>query len=178
MNKTSHNLSGRKLKVSYIAQINENACGAAVLEMIYKHYGIKDVSQEDILKRYQELEPHGSGNIRITTDSLVLDARKRGFRSFWGRVDYSNVENSMNLLKTFIEDLHLPIIVCQKFTEDQPLIGHFRIVLGINKNVVYLHDPHREKGGPYRKWKTQQFMEFWQPTGNNVTGGIFIIISK
>ena len=35
-----------------------------------------------------------------------------------------------------------------------------------------------EIGGAYQKWEAQKFMEFWQPTGQNVTGGIFVIIKK
>ena len=61
----------KSLKIPYIPQININACGAAALEMIYKYYGLNDVNQQELMKKYQELEPHGSGNFRLTTDNLI-----------------------------------------------------------------------------------------------------------
>src|SRR3989344_7418225 len=76
----------RKLKVPYILQINENACGAAVLEMVYRYYGLNDISQEDIFNKYKEHEPYGSGNFRITVDNIVSDAKERGFSSFFYRI--------------------------------------------------------------------------------------------
>ncbi len=170
--------SERILEVPFIPQINSNACGAAVLEMIYNYYGLKDISQKKLFKKYQELEPHGSGNYRFSTNALLLDARQKGFSSFWGRADYVDIENSIGLLKIFINDLHIPVIVCQKFTEEQPMIGHFRIVLGINNRSIYLHDPNKSIGGAFKKWNIKKFLEFWQPTGNNVTGGVFVVIKK
>jgi len=89
----------KKLGVPYIPQINENACGAAVLEMVYKYYGLENISQDEIFNKYKEFEPYGSGNIRLSTDNLVSDALGRGFLSFWARGDYNNKENSINLLK-------------------------------------------------------------------------------
>lgn len=56
------------LKVPYITQFDPNACGPAVLHMIYEYYDLKNVSQEIIFDIYQELEPHGSGNLRMTTE--------------------------------------------------------------------------------------------------------------
>ncbi len=166
------------LKVPYVAQFNDHACGAAVLQMIYRYYGLKNISQEQIFKEYKDLEPHGSGNFMIATNDLVLDAKKRGFYSYWKRTDYTNLASSMSLLSHLIEDCHIPIIVCQKFTEQQPQLGHFRVVFGIDKNVIHLHDPYRKTIGKNQKWSYQKFMEFWQPTGSNVTGGVYVVIKR
>ena len=170
-------LFSKNLKVSYISQINENACGAAVLEMVYKYYGLKNVSQEEIFNKYQELEPHGSGNLRITTDNLISDALSRGLHSFWARSNYGNRASVLDLLQRVISS-RIPLIVCQKFTDEQPQMGHFRIVVGIRGNVIYVHDPHAGLGGAYKKWGVEKFLEFWQPTGDNVTGGVFVVIKK
>jgi len=166
----------RLSKTPYVKQFNENACGPAVLEMIYRYYGIKNVSQEKIYEEYRELDSHSPGNYLMTTDNIVIDARKRGFASFWGRADYDNIENTVKLLKVFIEKLKTPVIVCQKFSEEEPLIGHFRIVLSLDKDFIYLHDPYI--GVRFQKWPIQKFFDFWKPTGLNVTGGVFIIIKK
>lgn len=164
--------------VPYVSQINENACGAAVLEMIYKYYGLDNISQEGIFNKYKKLEPHGSDNFILSTDSLVSDAQGRGFLSFWARTDYNDKENSSDLLRRLTIDSKIPVIVCQKFTDELPLIGHFRIVVGVRGNIVYLHDPHAKNGGAFKKWEINKFMEFWKPTGKNVTGGVFIVIKK
>ncbi|WKZ24586.1 MAG: papain-like cysteine protease family protein [Patescibacteria group bacterium] len=172
----------RNLKVPFIYQINENACGAAVLEMVYKYYGLNDVSQEEIYKKYKQLEPHGTGNFRITTDALVADSLRRGFLSFWNKVDYNNPDECFNLLQFLTKKSKIPIIVCQQFTknEEHKDLGHFRLVVGVDKKnkIIYVHDPHKELGGQYQKWSLDKFVDFWQPTGQNVTGGVFVIIKK
>src|SRR5665213_1946362 len=111
--------------IPYVAQISENACGAAALEMVYKYYGLQGISQDVLLSKYEELEPHGSGNFRMTTDSLVQDARARGFESGWARVNYARKNDAINLLIPLIAT-GIPIIVCKKFTDAQPQLGHFR----------------------------------------------------
>ncbi len=167
----------KKLEVPYIHQINKNACGAAVLEMVYQYYGLKDFSQQDLMSKYQQLESHGSGNFQLTTDTLVFDARSRGFNAGWIRANWINPTDSISLLQMLI-NAGIPIIVCQTFTNDQPLIGHFRIVLGIDESKVYLHDPNLEIGGSNIEWSIEKFLYFWRQTGNNVTGGILIFINK
>lgn len=171
-------LFGFRLNVPYIPQINENACGAAVLEMIYRFYGLKSSSQEELFKKYQVLEPHGSGNFRFNTESLVSDALGRGLMSFWARAQYDSPESVIDLLMRLVVGSKIPVIVCHKFTDEQPLIGHFRIVVGIKGDIVYVHDPNIDIGGAFQEWKIQKFLEFWRPTGENVVGGIFVIIKK
>lgn len=168
----------RKLKVPYIPQINENACGAAVLEMIYKHYGLNNISQLEIMNKYQENEPHNSGNLRITSDNIVADALSRGFLSFWARADYRNRKSVINLFKILTQKSQIPTIVCQKFSDNQPQIGHFRIVVGLEDDNFLIHDPNTSFGGANQKWGIDKFLDYWQPTGLNVTGGIFVIIKK
>jgi len=167
----------RLLEVPYVQQFNNNACGAAVLEMIYRFYGFYNVSQQEIFETYSELEPHGSRNLRITTDNLVRDARSKGFNARRERVDYSNEKECITIIENFFAK-GIPIIVCQKFTNAQPKIGHFRIVLGIDSSNVYLHDPNSEMEGPELKWPIKQFIDCWQPTGQNVIGGVYVIITK
>lgn len=167
-----------KIKVPYIKQVNDNACGSAVLEMIYKFYGLKDVSQEVIFEKYKVLEPHGTGNFRLDTDSLVSDALGRGFLSFWAKVDFNNEQSVADLLRTLVISKKIPLIVCQKFTDEKQHegLGHFRVVVGITNDTVYVHDPHPTFGGAFQEWNIQKFIEYWKPTGNNVTGGVFVVI--
>jgi uncharacterized protein YvpB len=167
----------KSIKVPYVHQININACGAAVLEMVYRYYGRDNFSQEELMTKYQELEPHGSGNFRLNTNSLAVDAREQGFNAGIGRAIYQSVPDVIALLKLML-DSGIPLIVCQRFTDEQPLIGHFRIVVGLDEEYVYLHDPSVEIGGENLKWQINKFVDFWQETGNNVTGGIFVFITQ
>jgi len=165
------------LEVPYIPQINVNACGAAVLEMIYGYYDQKGFSQKELLEKYQELEPHGSGNFRLSTNNLVVDAREKGYNAGWARAGWHSGPDVVALLRTMVSS-KVPLIVCQKFTAEKPLIGHFRIVIGIDEENVYLHDPSPEVGGENLKWPIDKFVDFWQETGQNVTGGIFVFITR
>ncbi len=165
------------LKVPYTKQIDESACGAACLEMVYKYYGINNISQEDLMNLYKELEPHGSGYYRMTTDTLILDARKKGLKAVWLRANYTNKFDCLELLKILI-DKEVPIIVCQQASQENALLGHFRIVIGFDDQFVYLHDPNFQIAGNELRWSIEDFVSLWQPTGANVTGGILCVITK
>ena len=70
----------------------------------------------------------------------------------------------------------VPIIVCQQYTKEQSIIGHFRIVVGIGNKYIYLHDPDRNFGGKNIRWTHEKFFNYWQATGMNVTGGTYFLI--
>lgn len=163
----------KALDVQYFAEINGTACGAAALEMVYNYYGKSDVRQEDIYNKYQEIEPEFGTISRISTADLVSDAQSRGFKAFWNKVNYLDKDESLSVLKNYINH-KIPVIVCQQWTKQSPKIGHFRVVVDVNDNNVYFYDP--ESG--LIKLSTDQFMDYWQPTGQNVTGGVYIIIEK
>lgn len=169
-------LWAKPLDVPYVAQINNTACGAASLEMIYRYYGMSDVAQEDIYKGYQEIEPEFGRVSRISTADLVSDAQHRGFQSFWKRVNYRDKDESLIILRKYLNH-KVPIIVCQQWNKESSKIGHFRVVVDVDEeNNVFFYDP--EKTGGLIKWPIDQFMDYWQPTGQNVTGGVYVIIEK
>ena len=165
------------LKVPFVKQINKNSCGAAALEMVYKYYGLKKIDQKEIFDRLKTQDLEDPNIFNIATEDLVKDAKEKGFEAFWKRVDYHNIKKSIQLLKQFI-DKNIPIIVCQQYTKDEPLMGHFRVVFRVDDKSVYFHDSHPKTGGSSIKWTHKKFIDFWQPTGNNVTGGVYIIIKK
>lgn len=173
----SFSLEISMLAVPYVKQINPNACGAAVLEMIYKFYGIEDISQNDLMQKYQEFEPHGSRNYRLSSETLVIDAKERNFDAVLFRANYKDKQDCLAKLYEFVELNKLPVIVCQKFTNEQPLMGHFRLVVGMNEDFIYVHDPFQDIEGNEAEWTSDQFFEFWQPTGEDVTGGIGCLIA-
>ena len=161
--------------IPYVAQFRQGACGAAILEMLYGYYGLH-VTQQEIFEKYASLELHGSGKYAISTDNIVEDARSRGFYAYWARANYEDTVKCIGVLRDMVR-AQIPTIVCQKFTDEQPLLGHFRLILDVTPTSVVLHDPKQEIGGPRLEWSTEKFMDFWQPTGLNVTGGVYISIS-
>lgn len=165
------------LEIPYVQQINDDSCGAAVLEMVYKFYDIDNVSQEKIFNKYNKAEPHETGHSRIDTESLVEDAKQHSLQAYWKRVDLSNIPETLDIIKEFV-DKNVPIIVCQKFRDEEPLLGHFRVVIAIDDDNVYFHDSHPTFGGQSIKWSKDKFIEYWQPTGQNVTGGVYVVIEK
>lgn len=166
-----------KLNIPYVEQFNDYACGAASLEMVYSYYGLSDIDQKGIFEKYKEVEPTGSEGFRIATGDLVDDARSRNFESDWGIVEYNNVEKSIKVLESLLKQ-GIPVIVCQQFTKSESQIGHFRVVFGVDKENIYFHDPHPKFGGVSIKWTHNEFVDFWQPTGPNVWGGVYLWIKK
>jgi len=159
-----------RLKVPYVEQNNENSCGPAALEMVFKFYGI-NINQNDIFEQYKKPNPDLKDNYYITTDDLVNFAKNNGFNeSFWKKTDLTEKEIN-NLINGFIEK-RIPIIACQQFTKEIPS-GHFRVVTGIFKNKIYFHDPY---DGPRKNWTMNKFIDYWMPSGKTVTGGVYIII--
>ena len=164
------------LNVPFVAQFNTNACGAAALEMVYKYYGKSDITQQEIFNKLKEKEPELRRENRISTDHLVSDAQARGFRAFWDRVDYSEQNEALQVLKYYLSR-KTPVIVCQQFTKKSRKIGHFRVVVDVDEDqYIYFYDP--DEGHDLIKWPIDQFMDYWQPTGQNVTGGVYIVIEK
>ncbi len=170
-----NNLWAKPLEVPYVAQFNKYSCGAAALEMVYKYYQRSDISQQEIFKKHHEADPEYKSETRISTLSLISDAKSRGFEAFWRRVNYKNKSQSLAVLKSYLRD-KTPVIVCLQFSKEMPRVGHFRVVIDIDeRDNIYFYDPY--KSG-LMKWPADQFMDYWQPTGKDVTGGVYVIIRK
>lgn len=166
------------LKIPYVKQVGDLTCGPACLQMVYNYYGIENLSQQDIYYKYKTEDPHDSKAARVLTDDLVSDARSRGFKSAIMKVDVSNISESVDLMNIFL-DASIPIIVCQQYSLALPLTGHFRVVIGIDDQNIYFHDPgNKIENGESLKLSHEEFFKLWQATGENVTGGIFVWIKK
>lgn len=169
-----------KLDVPFIKQISENACGAASLEMVYRYYNrskLSKFSQKKLLKRLGEFEPHGSGNRRLSADDIVATARERRLHAGWGRV--SLVQQDMAAqVKFFVEEKKVPLIACQRFSDESFTIGHFRVIVGFDEDGAILHDPYPDIGGAFQKWPWDKLLDYWKQTGHNVTGGVVIWVAQ
>jgi ABC-type bacteriocin/lantibiotic exporter with double-glycine peptidase domain len=165
------------LDVPHRKQINATSCGAAALEMVYKFYRPSKLSVFDQAKVYRKaahLEPHGSGNYQMSSAAIVSAAQGRGLKA--GLARFPNDKTAM--LKEFRGQLEAgsPVIVCQQFSKEQPLLGHFRVVVGLDGETLKVHDPHLDHGPV--DWSADDFLAAWQATSLNVTGLVAILIER
>ncbi len=169
-----------KLTVPFYRQISEHSCGAAALEMVVRYYRRSKstkFSQTKMFRSFAEHEPLGTGNYRITSDNIISYARNRGFHAGWGRVSPAQ-EVLKNEVTYFVDNLSIPLIVCQRYTDDLYKLGHFRVIIGIEETGVILHDPDQKSGGAHQEWTWDKLLDHWKQTGPNVTGGVTIWIAN
>lgn len=163
------------LSVPFVKQNYNNSCGAAALEMVYKYNGLKDVSQEEIFNKSEKFDL-GNGNYILKEETLVLDAKSRGFFSEIFQASFSDIKDGVEFLTSFIKH-KIPLIVCQQWKKNSG-IGHFRVVIGIDENFVYFQDSNIEKGLEYLKWKHKKFFDHWETDGKMVLGNTCIIVTE
>lgn len=161
------------LDVPHIKQAGETHCGVACLEMVYRFFGITDVSQEDIWKKRKTLRPDKSAYY-METKNMVSDVKDRGFYVLRGQLylDEGKCSESLqNLLASGI-----PVIACNQW-ERNPEYGHFVVIVGLGGGQVMYLDP--EKNEQVQKKEVKSFISEWQPTsGGEVVGGEFIVIGN
>lgn len=158
------------LKVPHIKQANEQSCGAASLCMVYKYYELEQQTKEKIwfrLKKRRNLDP----NQEITyIDDLYNDIRSNGLHNIKGQAVWEEPEKIFELLKEFLR-IEVPLIVCQRWREEQPF-GHYKIVLGLEENFVVVNDPEFDEDKI--KVPKDRFVEDWKYYSDEVQGGWFI----
>ncbi len=162
------------LQVPYREQFLPEACGAAAFEMVFRHFRSSSFSQRKFYNKYAQ--PHGSGNYRITSKDIVAEATNTNFNADWGRMNPDPAEMARQI-GHFVCTEHIPIIACQKYTDQEPHLGHFRVIIGIDGDQVTLHDPCKRTGGKGVQWPISKLRDYWKPTGENVTGGVTIWIA-
>jgi predicted double-glycine peptidase len=166
-----------RLAVQYIRQTNDWSCGPACLEMVYRFYGLTGVSQRHIYDQLKTTDPHKGGKFQVTTDGMVADAVARGFAARWLRINLSSTNEMEAQLSEFLQR-GIPLIACQRFSNEKPLQGHYRIITDLDDTSIYAHDPLVRGGGAHQRKDISAFLEFWKRTGVNVTGGVAIEIMK
>jgi hypothetical protein len=133
-------------------------------------------SAESFFNKRAKKEPSGSGSYRITSDDIVAGARERRFSADWGRVSPVPSE-LMQQVTHFVDRLAIPLIACQRYTAEFYRLGHFRIIVGVEKDKVVLHDPV-SISGRFQDWPWEKLADYWRPTeGGKVTGGVGIWIA-
>jgi len=149
------------LKVPYHRQKQEGMCGVAALQMIYDYYG-NQINQEDIWEFIKELREAGGWYAR--SYKLCEHAMNLGYPTILAR-------GNINTLRELLLQ-NIPPIVSQQLTLQNQL-GHFRVVLDVNKFTT-LHDPQYRES---MKYNIDHFDQLWLP-GRETTDHVLIAISK
>jgi len=163
------------LPVPFIRQIHIDSCGAAALEMVYKYYGIENISQEEIFNGSKKHDI-GNGRFILKEETLVSDAENRDFCAQILQFTFENIKDMAETLNVSIE-CKIPLIVCQQ-SEENSVLGHYRIVIGVDKKNIYFQDPNMRKNFKYMKWPHEKFFNHWKPNGKTVLGNTCTIITK
>ena len=165
------------LSVPYKSQIGEYACGLACLEMVERYYKSSKLHSFNQVKLYRRLKQQNNDlNVNFcNTDDIVSAARSRKFESDWGRFS-PDIATMASQINWFIVKKEVPLIICHRASPNTNL-GHFKVVIGIDSDNLFLHDP-LAKVGPNIKMKFEEFREQWKPIDRLfVTGGVAIWIS-
>ncbi len=131
--------------------LHKGYCGPAVLRMVLEYYGINK-SEEDLAELCRTSKDVG-------TDDQTLLKILRGF----GLKAKIKNNASFSDIKKYL-DKEIPIIVDwftrgrQDYSESEVADGHYSVVVGLDKEFIYLQDPEI---GRIRKLKRDDFLKVW-----------------
>ena len=163
------------LNVPHIQQSQESSCGAAALSMVYKYLGLNDQNEDIIWDRLKEPRPSRRGEYFLRTVPMAKDSQNYGLSYFMGKAVLDAQLSLLQPLKEFLS-LSIPIIVCQRISSENTL-GHFRVVIGVEKNNIYINDPLLSKGKTTKN--IDEFLSLWKNANNEeVVGGEFLAVFK
>ena len=130
------------IKLKIVKQ-QEGYCGPASLKMILDYYG-KNYSQEKLALLTNTTHKEGCAE-----EDIVKFAKSIGFKDSYIKKN-SSIKEIKNLLKK-----KTPVIV-DWFSPEQA--GHYSVVIKIDKDCIYLADPHF---GKMIKHRLDWFEERW-----------------
>lgn len=160
------------LRVQHIEQKGETHCGPACLEMVYRYFDINDATQDSIWEEKKTTRPDGTASF-MTTSNMAQDLIEKKFQVLLGQL-YLDPTQCKNSIKSILA-AEIPIIACKQWDHDRTY-GHFVVIVGVvGDEIIYLDPDHGP--GPQTK-SIEKFIGEWEPTGEEVIGGQFIIMSK
>ena len=115
--------------VPYETQINELACGAACLSMVFRLFGIP-VSSEKI---WSDVEKHEGVPF---AQHICSFANKQSVTAM-----ALYLQDCSGEILDFCLLNHLEVILLQRFVEN-PFNGHYTVLIGADKDFIYYHDPN------------------------------------
>ena len=139
------------LKVKPFRESFHGGCGPASLKMVLDYYGVK-ISEKEIFKMCGTTKELGT-----SAENIKKAAKKLGFKT--EIKDHSAFSDIQYWLGKKV-----PIIVDwftrgrNDYTDSDIADGHYSVVVGLDKEFIYLQDPEL---GKIRKLKKEDFMTVW-----------------
>lgn len=126
-------------------------CGPASLKIILGYYGV-----EKLEKELAKLCQHNK-NFGVDDEKIKKAAERFGFKvRIKNNSGFKDIENWL--------DKKVPVIVNwftkgrRDYSESEVADGHYSVVVGLDKDYIYLQDPEI---GKIRKLKRDDFMKVW-----------------
>lgn len=153
-----------RLPVPYIPQQMDGSCGLASIDMIRAYYGLKPRSQQALFDNLKQPHPLHDGVMGIALPNLVALMLDEGLHADWWRASPKLEDSSsiIEVIRRHVEDFKAPILVCQRYGVNWPGLVHFRVVVGIDRKKILLHDPCPVWGGGYQPRRHRAFLEDWE----------------
>jgi hypothetical protein len=157
--------------------------------MTAEFYGHPPMDQKAVYDRLKKPVPGQRNEWCVTGDDVVQEARRMGYEAGWKRVNFGDPAAMLADIRWHL-DRGEPLMALQRTAMQSPN-GHSRLIVGIEDAAskeedahVFVHDPSATSrsgvppGGANRKWKAPTFAQFWKPSGQMVTGGVAIWLTK
>ncbi len=129
------------IKVKLFKQ-SKGYCGPASLKMALSNYGINK-SENDLAKLTKTNRITG-----CKEENIIKIAKRFGFKA------YLKQKSTIKELKS-LADNNIPTIVAWTSPEEE---GHYSVVVGFNKENIFLADPHF---GKIKKYEIRWFKDRW-----------------
>lgn len=143
------------MNIPYFAQVREDSCGAAVLQMLTHLYG-SPLSQETLI---QKLDIRREG---LTTKAAIRSVLRELSLQYYECAEEAPIdiplvaENNLEHLLHYVAQ-EVPVIVNYHLPDGE---GHYALVVASDKEYIILHDPLPECGPKY-KIRKEDFDQRW-----------------
>lgn len=165
------------LSVPYVAQTDEDGCGAAALEMVLRYLKYTNVNQVEVFKRLREKDTINKGHHVVSVGSLLSEAKKLGFLPYARPIPISRNEEMLDTIGWFVVGKKLPLIAAQHFSALSTFI-HYRVIVGIEQDAVIAHDPAQgAEGGEAKRYDASTFAALWCKRDQLSESGVSICVS-
>jgi hypothetical protein len=153
--------------IPYESQLEERACGAAALCMVYRSFGL-DGSQSEIWERIARAGPWDQ--LRTNTRLLGADAIDCGLEAL-----ILKARDPCRVLELSL-GTGIRIILNHRHSATSQA-GHYSVFVSIDGEALVLHDPH---WGPFRKLTWAELQELWRPTrgATEITGHVLVAFAN
>ena len=142
-----------KLDIPYFSQSNLFGCSIASIRMILAKFGVSKTEKEiQNLLNLKEENGADLGRIQKLFDGLgfrsVYDYDSKNFEEVMKKVENHLTKDSpvIALLNRFVYEKITPLVNKKVSWENEDFSLHYVIITGIDKNFVYLNDPHEQIG--------------------------------